>query len=148
MRSAAILLILSILSGAAVYAAPEPGASPLTPAPASSTSAMPVVANAPMAAFDSKYVGVSTEPIRPGGNTSGAYARAKCYPPGVPDALAIKDGVISGTWEGTVSPQGGVVAQDGVGRRINGQIQSDGTVRAQYGGAVCGYNFTWRKQSQ
>jgi hypothetical protein len=114
---------------------------------ASSALAMPVVAQAPTAAFDGKYVGASVEPLRPGGNTLGAYAGAKCYPPAIPDPLTIKDGVISGSWEGTVTPQGGVVARDGTGRRINGQMQSDGTMRALYSGAVCSYNFIWRKQS-
>lgn len=116
----------------------------------SSVLAMPVVAQppTPTTAFDGKYTGVSTEPLRPGGSTSGAYPGAKCYPPGLPGPLTIKEGVISGSWEGTVSPQGVVDARDGNGRRINGQIQSDGTVRALYGGAVCSYNFIWRKQSQ
>ena len=115
---------------------------------ASSALAVPVVAQAPTAAFDGKYVGVSTEPLRPGGNTLGAYPGAKCYPPGLPDPLTIKDGVISGSWQGTVSPQGGVVARDGTGRQINGQMRSDGTMQGLYSGAVCSYNFIWRKQSQ
>ena len=113
---------------------------------ASSALAMPVVAQVSKTALDGKYVGVSIEPLRPGGNTLGAYPGAKCYPPGLPDPLMIKDGVISGSWEGTVSPQGGLIARDGTGRRINGQIQSDGTIRALYSGAVCSFNFVWRKQ--
>ena len=108
--------------------------------------AMPIVAQAPTTAFDGKYVGVSVEPLRPGGNTLGAYPGAKCYPPGLPDPLTIKDGVISGSWEGNVSPQGGFVARDGSSRRIDGQMQSDGTMRAQYSGSVCSFNFVWRKQ--
>ena len=61
MRSGAILLILSILSGAAGYAVPEPTTSPTAPLPASSTPAMPAVAHTTTAAFDGKYVGVSIE---------------------------------------------------------------------------------------
>ena len=115
---------------------------------ASSALAMPVVAQAPTATFDGKYAGVSIEALRPGGNTSGAYPGAKCYPPGVPNALTIKDGVISGSsWEGTVSPQGGFVARDGTGRRVDGQIQSDGTMRGLFSGPVCSANYIWRKQS-
>ena len=110
---------------------------------ASSALAMPVVAQAPTptAAFDGKYVGVSIETLRPT-----AHPGAKCDPPGLPAPLTIKDGVISGSWEGTVSPQGGLVARDGTGRRINGQMQNDGTMRALYSGAVCSFNFVWRKQ--
>ena len=117
---------------------------------ASSALAMPVVAQTPTptTAFDGKYVGVSTEPLRPGGSTVGAYPGAKCYPPGLPAPLTVKEGVISGSWEGTVSPQGGVVARAGTGRQINGQMRNDGTMRALYRGAVCSYNFIWRKQSQ
>src|SRR5215471_1362855 len=45
---------------------------------ASSALAVPDVAQAPTAAFDGKHAGVCTEPLRPGGNTSGAYPGAKC----------------------------------------------------------------------
>jgi hypothetical protein len=113
---------------------------------------MPVVARAPTAAFDGKYVGVSLEPLRPARERAGA----KCYlsqapfdtgPGGAPNALSIKDGVISGEWEGAVSPQGHFVARDTTGRRMDGQIQSDGTMRGQIANYTCSYNFTWRKQS-
>lgn len=103
--------------------------------------AVPVLAQAPTGAFDGKYAGVSIEPLRPV-----AHPMAKCdRAQSAPDPFAIKGGVISGSWEGTVNPQGSFTARDGTGRRIDGQIQSDGSVRALYSGAVCGYNFIWRK---
>jgi hypothetical protein len=144
---------LSILSGAAGCAAPEPTTSPSASAP-SSTSAMPVAAQArgPMMAFDGQYVGVSGDTIStPGPEPQGTPNRRRCGGvAGVPAPLTITNGAvrsIGGSWEGAVSPQGAVVMRDGVSRRAEGQIDSQGTIRAQYSGTSCGVALVWRKQS-
>lgn len=153
MRSGAILLILPILAGAAGCAAPEPTTSPSAAAP-SSTSATPVAAQASgsKTAFDGQYVGVSIDPpARRDEESNGARNRARCNVlAGVPDPLTITNGVVQslgGSWEGTVSPQGAVVMHDGLSRRADGQIDSEGTIRAQYSGTSCAAAFVWRKQS-
>jgi hypothetical protein len=163
MRSGAILLTLSILSGAAGCAGPEPTASPSASAP-SSTSAMRVAAQAPgsMTAFDGQYVGVSIDPpSRRDEESNGARNRARCNTvAGVPDPLTITNGIVrsppvdrasgsalQGSWEGTVSPQGAVVMRDGLSHRADGQIDSQGTLRVQYSGTACAAALAWRKQS-
>jgi hypothetical protein len=110
--------------------------------------ATPIAAQAPTpatTAFDGKYAGVSRESSK-----TPAFPGAKCPPNGVPAPLTITNGVVgpgSGGWEGSVSPQGSVVMRNSAAMRVDGQIDSQGTIRGQYGGAGCTIAFVWRKQS-
>jgi hypothetical protein len=127
---------------------------------------MPVATQAPgsMTAFDGQYVGVLIEPpSRRDEESNGARNRPRCNVlTGVPDPLTITNGVVrsispridqasgsavQGSWEGTVSPQGAVVMRDGLSHRADGQIDSQGTLRAQYSGVFCAAALVWRKQS-
>jgi hypothetical protein len=111
--------------------------------------AVPAVAQAPApatTAFDGKYAGVSRNATR-----TPAFPGAKCPPSGVPAPLTIKNGVV-GTpggqgWEGTVSPQGTAMLHNSAAMRLEAQIDAQGTIRAQYGGAGCTMTYVWHKQS-
>jgi hypothetical protein len=116
---------------------------------AACAAALPAVAQAPApttTTFDGRYAGVSRESTR-----TPAFPGAKCPPNGVPAPVTIRNGVIgtpgSGGWEGTVSPQGAVTMRNSSAVRLDGQIDGQGTIRAQYGGAGCTMTFVWRKQS-
>ena len=115
---------------------------------AASGLAMPAAAQAPAptTAFDGKYVGVSRESSK-----AGSSPGAKCQPNGVPAPLTIRNGLIgkpgSKGWEGTVNPQGGLTMRSASTPRVDGQIDSQGTLTAQYSGPACITTFVWRKQS-
>jgi len=116
---------------------------------AASALAMPVFAQtpAPTTAFDGTYAGISREVSK-----SPSAPRAKCPPSGAPAPLTIKNGVVvpSGPagWEGTVSPQGVLIMRNERSVRVDGQIDPQGTIRAQYAGTGCITNFAWQKQSK
>jgi hypothetical protein len=115
---------------------------------AASALAMPAAAQAPAptTAFDGKYVGVSRESSK-----AASSPAAKCLPIGVPAPLTIRNGVIGKPggegWEGTVSPQGGLTMRNANSLRVDGQIDPQGTLTAQYSGPACIMTFVWRKQS-
>jgi hypothetical protein len=78
-------------------------------------------------------------------------SQARNAPSGVPAPLTIKNGVV-GTpggqgWEGTVSPQGTAMLHNSAAMRLEAQIDAQGTIRAQYGGAGCTMTYVWHKQS-
>jgi hypothetical protein len=111
--------------------------------------ATPVASQAPAptaTAFDGKYVRVSRESSKAGSNPG-----AKCPPNGVPAPLTIKNGIVgrpgTGGWEGTVSPQGALAMHNGGSMRVDGQIDSQGTITAKYSGPACIVTYVWRKRS-
>ena len=114
-----------------------------------SALAMPVFAQtpAPTTAFDGIYAGISREVSK-----SPSAPRAKCPPSGALAPLTIKNGVIVASgpaeWEGTVSPQGVLIMRNERSVRVDGQIDLQGTIRAQYAGTGCVTNFVWQKQSK
>jgi hypothetical protein len=115
-----------------------------------SAAALPVAAQAPApttSAFDGTYAGISREVSK-----SPTAPRAKCLPSGALAPLTIKNGVVvaSGTaaWEGTVSPQGVLILRNERALRVDGQIDPQGTIRAQYGGTGCITTFVWQKKSK
>jgi hypothetical protein len=114
-----------------------------------SALAMPVFAQtpAPTTAFDGIYAGISREVSK-----SPSAPRAKCPPSGALAPLTIKNGVIVASgpaeWEGTVSPQGVLIMRNERSVRVDGQIDPQGTIRAQYAGTGCITNFAWQKQSK
>ena len=116
---------------------------------AASALAMPVFAQtpAPTTAFDGTYAGISREVSK-----SPSAPRAKCPPSGALAPLTIKNGVIVASgpaeWEGTVSPQGVLIMRNERSVRVDGQIDLQGTIRAQYAGTGCVTNFVWQKQSK
>ena len=116
---------------------------------AASALAMPVFAQtpAPTTAFDGTYAGISREVSK-----SPSAPRAKCPPSGALAPLTIKNGVIVASgpaeWEGTVSPQGVLIMRNERSVRVDGQIDPQGTIRAQYAGTGCITNFAWQKQSK
>jgi hypothetical protein len=111
--------------------------------------AMQAAAQAPpptTTAFDGKYAGVSRESSKAGSNPG-----AKCPPSGIPAPLTIKNGVFGTSggqgWEGTVSPLGALVMHNGGSMRVDGQIDSQGTISANYSGPACIVTYVWRKRS-
>jgi len=77
-------------------------------------------------------------------------ANRHCAGRGVPPPLTITNGVVrsqrGGRWEGSVSPQGVLVMRDANSMRVDGQIDSQGIITAQFGGWICVATFVWRKQ--
>jgi hypothetical protein len=111
--------------------------------------AMPAAAQAPApttTAFDGTYAGISREVSK-----SPSAPRAKCPPSGALAPLTIKNGIILSSgpaaWEGTVSPNGVLILRNERSLRVDGQIDAQGTIQAQYAGTGCITTFVWRKQS-
>jgi hypothetical protein len=91
---------------------------------------------APTMPFDGDYIGVSRE--------------SSCLASRVPVALIIRNGVVTGgSWQGNVNPQGAVVMGNRLAPRVDGQIDSQGTLRAQGSSSAggCTVTFVWRKES-
>ena len=117
-----------------------------------SVAAIPVLAQAPVpttAAFDGTYAGVSFETSS---FMQGVSAARWCGPTsGVPGPLTITNGVVraqmGGRWEGSVNPQGVLVMRSPSSSRLDGQIDSQGTIRGQLSGWGCVVTFVWRKLS-
>jgi len=113
-----------------------------------SAFAMPVAAQAPAptTGFDGIYAGVSREVSK-----NPSAHRTNCPKSGVPGPLTITKGVARWSggegWEGTVSPEGGLMMRAPNGGRFDGQIDGQGTIRGQIGGWGCTGTFVWRKQS-
>jgi hypothetical protein len=110
------------------------------------TTPVAAQAPAPTTAFDGTYAGISREVSK-----SPSAPRAKCPPSGGLAPLTIKNGVVVASgpagWEGTVTPQGGLILRNERSFRVDGQIDPQGTIRAQYSGTGCITTFVWRKQS-
>ena len=100
---------------------------------------------APTTAFDGTYAGVSREVSK-----NPSAPRAKCPPSGALAPLTIKNGVVvasgSAAWEGTVSPQGVLLMRNDRSVRVDGQIDPQGTITAQYSGTGCMTKFVWQKK--
>jgi hypothetical protein len=114
-----------------------------------SAAAPPLAAQTPApttTAFDGTYAGVSREVSK-----SPSAPRAKCPPSGALAPLTIKNGVVVSSGpaasEGTVGHDGVLTLRNERSFRVDGQIDSQGTIRAQYAGTGCITNFVWRKQS-
>ena len=101
----------------------------------------------PTTAFDGTYAGVSREVSK-----SPSAPRAKCPPSGGLAQLTIKNGVVVASgpagWAGTVSPQGVLLLRNERSSRVDGQIDPQGTIRAQYSGTGCITAFVWQKKSK
>ena len=115
---------------------------------------------APTMPFDGEYRGVSREVSDSGNN------QRRCHPLSStpPRDLTIINGVIAATgkkwWEGAVSPEGIVVMRNPKFSRVDGQIDTQGTIRAQYrgelppdlvaqldgGGTNCIVKFVWQRE--
>jgi hypothetical protein len=115
------------------------------------TSAIPAAAQAPAqttTVFDGTYVGVSrtfeedSTPFRAGAT----WTRYCPEPDGPPVPLTIVNGTAkAGKLEGSVSQQGVLVMRSG--RRFDGRIDSQGTVRGRSTGN-CSYQLVWQKVPQ
>jgi hypothetical protein len=110
---------------------------------------MPVAAQAPApttTAFDGTYAGISREVSK-----SPSAPRAKCPPSGSLAPVTIKNGVVVASgpaaWEGAVSPQGVLILRNERSIRVDGQIDPQGIIRAQYAGTGCITTFVWQKRS-
>jgi hypothetical protein len=115
-------------------------------------SALPAAAQAPVptTTFDGTYAGVS---VGTSSFMQGISAARWCATTGrAPAPLTITNGIVrsqrGGRWEGSVSPQGLLVMRDARSVRVEGQIDSQGTIRAQYNGWACVATYVWQKQSQ
>ena len=115
--------------------------------------ALPAAAQAPApttTAFDGTYTGVSHE----GTKYVASGESARCGQSRVPGPLTITNGVVQYTgaygleWKGIVNPQGGLVMRNSRGDRLDGQIDSQGTIRGQTSSTGCFGTWVWRKQSQ
>jgi hypothetical protein len=113
-----------------------------------SAAALPVAAqaSAPTTAFDGTYTGISREVSK-----SPSAPRARCPPSGALAPLTIKNGVVVASgpaaWEGTVSPLGALILRNERSIYVEGQIDPQGIIRAQYSGTGCITNFVWQKQT-
>jgi hypothetical protein len=111
--------------------------------------ALPVAAQtpAPTTTFDGTYAGVSREVSK---NPS-AHRANQCPKSGVPGPLTIKNGVARWPggegWEGTVSPEGGLMMHAQNGGRFDGQIDGQGTIRGQIGGWGCTGTYVWHRRA-
>jgi len=113
----------------------------------------------PTMPFDGDYKGVSREVSDSGSNEH------RCVPHALtpPLDLTITNGVIGipgEWWQETISPQGIVVIRSHRFSRVDGQIDRQGTIRAQYsgelppdllaqidgGGTNCVIRFVWQKE--
>jgi hypothetical protein len=96
-------------------------------------------------AFDGTYAGISREVSK-----SPSAPRAKCPPSGALAPLTIKNGVVVSSgpaaWEGNVSPDGVLTLRHERLVRVDGQIDAQGTIRAQYAGTGCLTNYVWKKK--
>jgi hypothetical protein len=114
-----------------------------------SAVAPPLAAQTPVptTVFDGTYAGVSREVSK-----NPSAPRAKCPPSGALAPLTIKNGVVvasgSAAWEGTVSPQGVLLMRNDRSVRVDGQIDPQGTITAQYSGTGCMTKFVWQKKGK
>ena len=93
----------------------------------------------PTMAFDGDYIGVSRE---------SRSSKTKCAPSGVPGILIIRNSVVLGGWQGTVSPQGILSLRSPNGTPVDGQIDRQGIVRGQDASDVgCSSIWVWRKEA-
>jgi hypothetical protein len=110
--------------------------------------ATPAAAQAPAptaTAFDGTYAGVSRDVSK-----SPSAPRAKCPQSGALAPLTIKNGVVVSSgpaaWEGTVGPDGVLLLRNERSLRVDGHIDAQGTIRAQYAGTGCITNYVWQKK--
>jgi hypothetical protein len=89
----------------------------------------------PTMPFDGDYVGVSRE--------------SSCRANRVPGALIIRNSVVTGGgWQENVNPRGVLVMQNRGAMRVDGQIDSQGIIRAQGSSSDggCTVTFVWQKK--
>ena len=117
----------------------------LTIALSAAVSPLAAQTSAPTTAFDGTYAGVSREVSK-----SPSAPRAKCPPSGALAPLTIKNGSVISSgpagWEGTVGPDGVLLLRNERSLRVDGRIDAQGTIRAQYAGTGCITNFVWQKK--
>jgi hypothetical protein len=90
--------------------------------------------------FDGDYIGVSKE------TSKTASAPERCPPNGAPATLIIRNSVVLGYWQGTVSPQGALTMQNR-SLRFDGQIDRQGTITGQAANAAgCVRTYVWQKE--
>jgi hypothetical protein len=111
--------------------------------------AMPVAAQAPApttTAFDGTYTGQRTLE-----STMTSHSTRQCPPSGPTAPLKIVNGVARTAWggtaEGSVTPQGALVLHAPNGAKIEGQIDSRGTVTGRLTSA-CSYQVVWQKKGK
>ena len=94
-------------------------------------------------AFDGKYTGVSRESAQ-----NPSAPSAKCPSSGVPAALTITNGIVTGgPWQGNVNPQGRVMI-NASSVQLTAQIDGQGLIRGQANDAAgCAMSWVWRKQA-
>jgi hypothetical protein len=95
------------------------------------------IAPPPTMPFDGDYIGVSREVAGEG---------AECRGNSVPATLIVRNSVILGLWQGTVSSQGAIVMRNPYFSRVDAQVNPQGTITGQYKGSACTDTFIWRKQ--
>ena len=142
---------LIAISACAPHPAPPPagaapaGGQPLSYAAGSSANTTP--------AFDGTYSGVAIQNISKGNTlaVAGGTAPVNCpnYP--VPPALTIVNGLaqfqaLNLTFQGYVTPQGGLAMRSGVGQTFTGQIDNRYVLSGQVLGA-CAYNVSWQRSA-
>ena len=94
---------------------------------------------APTMPIDGDYIGVSRE---------SRSSKAKCAPRDVPETLIIRNSVVLGGWQGTVSPQGTLSLRSPRGTPVDAQIDSQGIMRGQDTSDVgCSSIWVWRKRA-
>jgi hypothetical protein len=142
--------ILVVVPACSVPATTTEPAAAQAPGPTTTTEAAAAQAPGPMTtAFDGTYAGVSRGTSS---FTQGISAVRWCASKsGAPAPLTITNGVVrsqgGGRWEGSVSPRGVLVMRNARSVRVEGQIDSQGTIRGQYSGWACVGTYVWQRQS-
>jgi hypothetical protein len=105
---------------------------------------LPLAAQTPHP-FDGTYQGVSHE-VERYKEASGKGSRPCTVQNPVPLNLRIANGgARAGDWEGTVTPQGALTMRRPNAELLQGQIDNQGNVTAQFAGIGCVHKFLWRR---
>jgi hypothetical protein len=97
------------------------------------------IAPPPTMPFDGDYVGVSRE---------SRSSKAMCAPRGDAETLIIRNSMVLGGWQGTVSPQGTLSLRSPRGTPVEAQIDGQGIIRGQDASRVgCSSIWVWRKET-
>jgi hypothetical protein len=148
------LFLLSVPLFAVSACALQPASPPIAAAPPVQLASAqgPVSSTNATNAYDGTYAGLVVEDVSNGGALAEAGdGLSSCVNYGVPPALTISNGLAqfqahNATFQGYVTPQGGLTMRTGLGHKFEGHID------AQYaltGRLVerCTYNLSWQRSS-
>jgi ABC-type transport system substrate-binding protein len=148
------LFLLSVPLFAVSACALQPAAPPVAAAPTvqlASTQRSVSSVN-PTNAYDGTYAGVIVENVSNGSALAeGGDGLSTCVDYGVPPALTISNGLAqfqahNVTYQGYVTPQGGLTMRTGLGHKFEGHIDNQYALRGRIV-ERCTYNLSWQRSS-